>query len=679
MEQLRTDYLVVGCGAMALAFLDVMVRETDATFVVTDRRDMPGGHWNDAYPFVRLHQPSSYYGVASRPLGRDRIEASGMNEGLFELATGTEVLSYLHDVMNETLLPSGRVTYLPLSEYREDGSVVSLMTGETHRVDIAGKLVDGRRIATQIPLTHRRRFEVAAGVDCIAPNDLPRCAPGYSGFVVMGSGKTAMDTVLWLLRRGADPAAITWVRPRDAWMINRLSNQPGLQFFDHSIGGQVRQLEILACVRDTAELCEMMEAERFWLRIDTQTSPQMFHAAVTSEREVEAMRKVRDVVRMGHVRAIEPGRLVLDEGEVAIAPGRLFIDCTASAAGGNVDDRDPVFSPGRINLQMIRPYQPTFSAALIGHIEASVTDEELKRRATAVTPMIDTVEDWVERRLVGAFNQAAWNSDEGLRAWVRGCRLDFAHMVFKELDPNDTDRREGVRPHGRDHAARDREHADARRRQPRRAGLALPRHEGVDRLGGLPGLLAHPPMARAFQDGDLGPGAGGRTARHRLAAAKGILRRDDSQPRSCRRRRQAGAQFSHGRLPRRPVERQDCPSHLGIRGRDHLSCDRRAHPQALVALGAGLRRCLDHLRHRLFADPGRLPGLGQIVPDVIGIEDAQHVRRPRPDQFGSLHRDAHDMPAAPVVADEVDRLSQPFKLTGQPVAIGVAGAVEVGR
>ena len=67
---MKTDYLIIGCGASSLSFLDTMLVETDATFVIVDKRDAPGGHWNDAYPFVRLHQPSRYYGVASRPLGR---------------------------------------------------------------------------------------------------------------------------------------------------------------------------------------------------------------------------------------------------------------------------------------------------------------------------------------------------------------------------------------------------------------------------------------------------------------------------------------------------------------------------------------------------------------------------------------------------------------------------------
>jgi len=63
----ETDYLVVGAGAAGLAFADTLIAESDAEVVIVDRRAAPGGHWNDAYPFVRLHQPSLYYGVNSRP------------------------------------------------------------------------------------------------------------------------------------------------------------------------------------------------------------------------------------------------------------------------------------------------------------------------------------------------------------------------------------------------------------------------------------------------------------------------------------------------------------------------------------------------------------------------------------------------------------------------------------
>jgi len=55
----KTDYLVIGSGAFAMAFVDTMLTETGATFLMVDRRPEVGGHWNDVYPFVRLHQPSS--------------------------------------------------------------------------------------------------------------------------------------------------------------------------------------------------------------------------------------------------------------------------------------------------------------------------------------------------------------------------------------------------------------------------------------------------------------------------------------------------------------------------------------------------------------------------------------------------------------------------------------------
>ena len=38
----------------------------------------PGGHWNDAYSFVNLHQPSAFYGVNSLPLGANRQTFMGL-------------------------------------------------------------------------------------------------------------------------------------------------------------------------------------------------------------------------------------------------------------------------------------------------------------------------------------------------------------------------------------------------------------------------------------------------------------------------------------------------------------------------------------------------------------------------------------------------------------------------
>ena len=66
---IEVDYLIVGAGAAGMAFADSLVTETKSTIAIVDRQHRPGGHWTNAYPFVRLHQPSAFYGVNSRPLG----------------------------------------------------------------------------------------------------------------------------------------------------------------------------------------------------------------------------------------------------------------------------------------------------------------------------------------------------------------------------------------------------------------------------------------------------------------------------------------------------------------------------------------------------------------------------------------------------------------------------------
>lgn len=434
---MEVDYLLIGCGASAMAFLDTMLRETEATFAVVDKNQAPGGHWNYAYPFVRLHQPSSFYGVNSRHLGHDRIDSSGSNAGLFELASGNEVVAYYHDLMKTDFLPTGRVHFFPMTEYRDDGTVTSLISGEVTQIDVRRKLVDGRRLGTKIPLTHKRSFEVADGVECIPPNDLPRYAPGYSSYTVLGSGKTAMDSILWLLEMGADPNSVTWVRPRDAWLLNRKHIQPSIEFFDETINGLACQLEIMATSKSVSELCLLMENAGFWLRLDTDVWPEMFHAATVSEIELCELQKINNIVKAGHVRRIEPNQMVMENTLVLTEPGQLYVDCTASGLDGRMPDLAPVFSPGRINLQMIRIYQPTFSAALIGFLEAKVDDEVLILSASRVTHMTDTVEDWMEQRIVGMMNQKVWNENPAISEWLRKCRLEIFGSALAALDPDD--------------------------------------------------------------------------------------------------------------------------------------------------------------------------------------------------------------------------------------------------
>jgi hypothetical protein len=107
---INVDYLIIGAGAMGMAFADTILSESDKTIAIVDRYGRPGGHWTRAYPFVRLHQPSAFYGVNSRELGSGRKDTIGGNAGLFELASGPEVLSYYDQVMNQQFPGRGRST-----------------------------------------------------------------------------------------------------------------------------------------------------------------------------------------------------------------------------------------------------------------------------------------------------------------------------------------------------------------------------------------------------------------------------------------------------------------------------------------------------------------------------------------------------------------------------------------
>ncbi|MEX2551328.1 MAG: NAD(P)-binding protein, partial [Nitriliruptoraceae bacterium] len=118
---METDYLVVGAGAMGMAFTDALIDHADVHVTIVDRRPAPGGHWRDAYPFVRLHQASSFYGVASTPLDDGTRQERGPEAGLHERADVLRIQAYYDDIMQRRFVGSGQVTFLPGSEYSTDG------------------------------------------------------------------------------------------------------------------------------------------------------------------------------------------------------------------------------------------------------------------------------------------------------------------------------------------------------------------------------------------------------------------------------------------------------------------------------------------------------------------------------------------------------------------------------
>ena len=438
---IETDYLIIGAGAVGMAFADTLLTETDAHLTIVDREAAPGGHWNHAYPFVALHQPSLNYGVNSVPLGTGAKDTSGHNAGLYELSSGTEVRAYFDQVMRRKFLPSGRVTYHPLSEYKGDSTFVSLTTGAASKLGVRRKTVDATYLEASVPATHVPRFLVDDGVLLVAPHRLAtvlRQGPPPSGYVILGGGKTGMDVAHWLLTTGVVPEAITWIRPRDSWLINRQAVQPAMDFFEACIGAQAAQMEAYAEAADVDDLFDRLERAGVMLRIDRSETPGMMHFATISTREIEALQRITNVVRRGRVRAIHARSIEFADGNEPIRGSPIYIDCTAS--GAVPCPVQPVFQGNRIILQYILSPRTSLSAAMIAFVEAHKHDDAIKNALCEPVSMGDTVADYVPLILGNMVNQQRQSQDRDLRAWLRASRLDGFSGLMTAVDPGDAAR-----------------------------------------------------------------------------------------------------------------------------------------------------------------------------------------------------------------------------------------------
>lgn len=429
MTVLETDYLIVGAGAGGLAFADTLLSENpSATIAIVDERETPGGHWVDAYDFVHTHQPAALYGVNSTPLGRGRIDATGTNAGHLELASGAEMRAYFADVMRRVLLASGRVSYFPASRY--DFAQRTITTRGSTREVRARKIVDSTYVAGTIPLRHTPSYQIAEGVRHGPVNDLSTAEA--ERYVIIGSGKTGMDACVHLLDRGVAPEAITWIKPQDMWLYNRAQYQPAEHKLDEHLEGLAAQMEIAASATSSEEVLLRLEEAGVLLRIDRDVMPGAYRCATITPAELEVVRRIRNVVRLGRVRRIEPDRIVLDRGEIPTRATALHIDCTAKAVAPK--PIKPVFDGDRITLQFVRMCQPTFCAAFIALCEAHFDDIAKKNQLCTVVRNPERAIDWLSMSLQSSINSFAWMQEPVLVQWLAGSRLNSTRGVMWPKD-----------------------------------------------------------------------------------------------------------------------------------------------------------------------------------------------------------------------------------------------------
>ncbi|RZT97835.1 cation diffusion facilitator CzcD-associated flavoprotein CzcO [Rivibacter subsaxonicus] len=446
----ETDYLVVGAGAAGMAFTDALLTHSDATVTIVDRRHAPGGHWIDAYPFVRLHQPSAFYGVDSVPLGQDAIDRSGLNAGFYELATADELRAYFARVMQQHFLASGRVRYFPGSDYGRDPTgrhhFTPALTGVTREVRVRRKLVDTTYLEGSIPATSAPPFAVADGVRCIAAGELTRIGDRPERFVIVGAGKTALDTCVWLLAQGVPAPAIRWIKPREGWWLNRRYHQPHTYLPDFYAGVGL-QLQAMAEAASVEDVLLRLESDGFLLRVDTAVMPTMCHGAIISEAELGLLRKIEDVVRMGRVRRIERDRIVLDGGTVPTDAHTLHVHCAAQGLARPA--LRPIFEADRVTVQPCLWGFACYQFALLGVVEATIERDDDKNRLCPPIAYWDQPADYLSAYLAAMAGEQARAAFPALATWARDTRLNPLSGIGQQRDhPTVVETRERIKRFG---------------------------------------------------------------------------------------------------------------------------------------------------------------------------------------------------------------------------------------
>jgi len=425
-RQLDTDYLVVGAGAMGMAFADALVDHADVHVTLVDRRHAAGGHWLDAYPFVQLHQASLFYGVASTVLGDGAVQRSGPEAGLQKRARQSEIRAYYDDVMHNRFLASGHVTFLRASEYHAEGSshlVTSRVSGQTIQVNVRRRLVDATYLSPTIPATTPPPFTFADDVRVVPVNELADLAETPRRFVIVGSGKTATDGIVWLLGNGVTSDRIVWVRPREPWMLNRAVVQPVPSV---GLGLVADIMESAASAESLDDLFLRLEAAGVMLRIDQDVVPTMAKTPTLAAWELDLLRTIENVVRLGHIKHVTRREILLDSGSVSLPPDALVVHCAAS--GLQYPPLVPIWGPDKIRLQTIRVGFPTFAAALAGYVEATRDDDRERNRVCPPNTLPDNPANWARMQVRGVIATQRYGAEPDIAAWANSCAMNPARV-----------------------------------------------------------------------------------------------------------------------------------------------------------------------------------------------------------------------------------------------------------
>ncbi len=175
-----------------------------------------------------------------------------------------------------------------------------------------------------------------------------------------------------------------------------------------------------------------LEAAGVMLRIDTGVLPTMAKTPTLAAWELDLLRTIEDVVRLGHIKQVTRREIVFDDRSVSLATDSLLVHCAAS--GLQYPPLVPLWGPDMIRLQTIRAGFPCFNAALAGYVEATHDDDRERNRLCPPNTLPDSLASWAQMQVLGTIATRAYGAEPDIATWANCCALNPA-----AIDPSQHD------------------------------------------------------------------------------------------------------------------------------------------------------------------------------------------------------------------------------------------------
>jgi hypothetical protein len=206
-------------------------------------------------------------------------------------------------------------------------------------------------------------------------------------------------------------------------MLNRAMVQPDPAV---ALGLAADTMAAAAAAESLDDLFLRLEADGVMLRIDTDVIPTMAKTPTLATWELELLRTVENVVRLGHISRVTRREIVLEHGSVPLAPGSVVVHCAAS--GLQYPPLVPLWGPDKIRIQTIRAGFPCFGAALAGYVEATRDDDRERNRLCPPNTLPDTLASWARMQVRGTVAARRFGRETDIAAWANRCALNPARI-----------------------------------------------------------------------------------------------------------------------------------------------------------------------------------------------------------------------------------------------------------